>query len=206
MATGQNDNGELNIGEGDLSKQEVSEFIAAFEELERDFKDMAARLNPLLEKRLQELAGTQLQTMLSAQGETMKYLADPNPKLREAALKIAYRHWKITDKLAAVYETMAFADPDNQVRETAIRALGTCYARTKDRRIGHLLASVVRDRKAEASMRITAFVSLLRLHRNLDYKGKSPLVPVSLDEVDWDFVESYYKGHAERGEDEMETV
>lgn len=100
--------------------------------------------------------------------------------------------WKITDKLAPIYEGMALSDPSDEVRDTAVRALGTCYARTKDRRIGRVLAGLARDSGLPDTIRMTAFASLLRLHGLMDYTGNSPSVVQRVDEIDWDFVEAYY--------------
>ena len=86
---------------------------------------------------------------------------------------------------------MALSDANDSVRETAIRALGTCFRKTKDVRIGRLLAEIVRNEGFDESRRLTAFASLFRLHGNMDYAGPSPLVPRSLSEVDWDFVDRY---------------
>jgi hypothetical protein len=177
-----------------LSKEEIRELIRRFEDLGADFKDMLASLNPLTERRLRELAGPHLEVMRETPQETVKYLTDPDPKLREAALQLAYEHWSISDRLASVYENMALSDPSHDVRNTAISALGTCYSRTKNPRIGHLLAAIVLDDSLPDSLRLTGFASLLRLHRLLDYTGTSPLVAASLQEIDWAFVDRYYRG------------
>jgi len=178
-----------------LSKDEIEALIRDLELLRKDFLDISATLDPHLERNLQELAGTDLQTMLKAPEDTLMFLIHPNPKRRKAALTIAYRHWKITKLLASTYEDMAISDSDPGVRNAALRALGTCYHETKDGRIGHLLASIARDQRLPEESRLTAFTSLLRLHGNMEYgvtRGKSPLVPQSLHEIDWEFVDEYY--------------
>lgn len=182
----------------DGNKQQWGALVRAFGELERDFKAMQVGVEHDLEKRFMELAGPDLEVMKRGPEETVKYLDNPNPRLREVALHMAYHHWEIKDSLASVYERMASADPDADVRETAVGALGTCYARTKNLRIGRLLAVITRDASLADSIRLTAFTSLLRLHGNMEYGieygGKSPLVPVALEQVDWAFVDKYYTG------------
>jgi hypothetical protein len=168
--------------------------IRELESLAADFNEMAAAIEPLVQARLQRLAGPHLQTMLSSAAATVQFLTHVDPQVRQAALQLAYRHWNITNKLASQYERMAFSDSDTEVRDTAIRALGTCYARTKHARIGHLLAALVRDESVSEGIRLTAFTSLLRLHRNIEYSGNSPLVPQHLHEIDWRFVDDYYHG------------
>jgi hypothetical protein len=194
-----NNNTDSNSREQDLSNERIDELIHQFEQLGKDFKEIEAWVDPHIYRRLEKLAGPYLETMLKSQEETIKYLTEPNANVREAALQLAYRHWNITDMLAAVYESMALTDPDDRVRETAIRALGTCFSQTKDPRIGHLLAGFVRNDALADSMRVTAFTSLLRLHGNMAYGdegGKSPLVPTSLEDIDWIFVDRYL--HAEQ--------
>jgi hypothetical protein len=174
------------------SKEDIEEFKRESEELETELREMQARLEPFAERRLRDLAGRHLETMLSSKEETLKYLTHADPKLREAALQLAYRRWEMADMLATVYEKMALSDPSDDVRDTAIRALGTCYARTKDQRIGRLLAGLARNPSLSDAIRMTAFTSLLRLHGNMDYTGKSPLVAQSLEDIDWGFVDQYY--------------
>jgi len=186
-----------NANEQALSKEEIQDYVKRFDKLESEFREMQSQLEPSLNQALIELAGPHLETMLKSKAETVKYLSDPNPKLRAASLRVAYRHWEITDKLATVYENMALCDSDPKVRETALRAVGRCYARSKDQRIGCLLAQVVRNDDLSVDMRLTAFTSLLGLHGNMDYGaegGKSPLVPESLQDIDWALVEHYYHG------------
>lgn len=180
--------------ENDFSREELQCLARQLEELDMDFRDIGASIKPLLEQRLRELAGPHLESMLSSQEETLKYLSAANPDLRQAALRLAYRHWNITDMLATVYEEMALTDPDDEVRETAMGALGTCCRGTKDPRIGHLLAATVRNEGLAVGTRVTAYASLIRLHGHLDYTGKSPAVPLSLIDIDWPLVEQYYRG------------
>jgi hypothetical protein len=174
----------------DLETQRLRE---AFTELRKEYQEIGRSLEPYIERRLRALAGSRLDEMLASAEETVKDLTNPNPGIREVAVQLAYRHWGLTT-LASVYEQMARSDPSQEVKETAIRAVGTCYARTKNPRIGRLLAEIVRDPELILGIRLTAFVSLLRVHRNLDYTGKSPLVPVCLEDIDWEFVDAYYCG------------
>ena len=174
-----------------LSKKDLRHLIEQFEELERDFGEMETRLEPLIDRRLRELAGPELDAMLLSEEATLNYLNHANPNLRQASLQLAYSHWYITKKLAIEYERIAITDPDTDVRETAIRAIGTCHAGSSDRRIGQLLACVVRNDSLSEGMRLTAFCSLLRVIGIMDYRGNSPLVPRLLSEVDWDLVDEF---------------
>jgi hypothetical protein len=182
-----------------LSKAQIKEVSRHLGTLEADFRDMLSGLDPLIERRLQELAGPHLETMLKSDGETLKYLTDADPKLREAALQLASQRWHKGNAPSRIIEEMAIADPSDDVRDTAIRALGNSYARTKDQRIGHLLAAAVRNDGLPDRIRLTAFMSLLRLHCLMDYSGHSPLVPLFLDQIDWAFVDYYHRGASSPG-------
>jgi len=192
MTSGPSDSSEFD-STGDRHRAESDDaYIRRLEELERDFHDLDARLGRLLEPRLRILAGPHLDTMVRSQEETLKYITDVDPGIREAAVELSYQKWQNTDMFTPVYENLATSDPNYRVRSTAIRALGTCYRKTKDARIGHLLATIVRNNELTDDIRLTAFTSLLRLHGNFDYAGRSPLVPAFLDEIDWPFVDQYY--------------
>lgn len=177
----------------DLASDDKENLIRRLEELEKDFKEMAAAIDPILKNWLREYAGPVVDTMLRSPEDTMKYLSDANPRLRAAAVRLAYQHWEITDTLATVYENMSISDSSIDVREAAIGALGTTYARTADARIGQILAAIVHHDGLGESMRLTAFCSLLRVHGNMTYAGTSPLVPTSLEHIDWTLVDQYYR-------------
>jgi len=168
-----------------------AKLTAELEDAVRELQEIAVSLSPYLVEYLQKNAGEHLTDMLLGPEQTLKYLTDCNPRIREAAFQLAYQHWEIKERLAHSYEQTAMSDPDIAVRETAVRALGTCYTRTKDARIGRLLAQIIRDDALNEGMRVTAFVALRRLHGNFDYTGPSPIVPISLQEIDWSLVEKY---------------
>lgn len=176
-----------------LTKEEIRELIEQFEQLERDFKEIENWTEIHAYRRVRELAGPEFETMLKNMDETLKYLGDPRADLRQAALRLAYDHWNITDALAPQYEQMALADPDNDVREAAVRALGSCYSGTKDPRIGRLLASFVRKGELSDGIRMAAYLALIRLHGDLDFRGKSP-IPLSIGDIDWTLVDQYNAG------------
>jgi hypothetical protein len=173
--------------------EELERLIEQFNELEAEFRLMGRSLEPFVYERLQSLAGSHLDDMLRSEMDTLKYLNHNNPKLRQAAIQLAYKHWTIPQEDSAEYERLVLTDVDNEVRAAAIRALGTCFARTKNLRIGRLLASLARNDELVDEIRLAAFTSLLRVHRNMDYTGRSPLVPQTLADIDWEFVDEYYR-------------
>jgi hypothetical protein len=179
-----------------LSESESQHFIREFEQLEKEFQEMDTSIQPLMEKRWLELGGPHLKVMLHSPNETTTFLRNPEPQLRQLCIELCYSHWNLTQSLVSEYERIALDDPDSGVRSAAVRALGSCYRRTQDQRIGHLLATIAQDDTVVDDLRLTAFASLLRLHGNMEYTGSSPLVPQSLDEVDWAFVDQYRHGWA----------
>jgi hypothetical protein len=185
--------------EGELSEAEKQDISEKLHEIESDFKDMLADLDPICEKRLKELAGEHYEIMQTSYEGVVQYLNDPDPNLREAAVQMAVEVWSAGQSLSSTFEKMAISDPSAEVRDSAARALGNSYARTKDRRIGHLLASIIFDEQADDGLRLTAFMSLIRLNGIMDFgdaSPSSPLVPSSLAEIDWDFAKRYYEGDA----------
>jgi hypothetical protein len=189
--------------EDDLSKEEIEALIRRTEDLQKDFKELEGWADRHFERQLRELAGPILDRILKNREETLKYLTDPNPRLRQAAVRLAYSHWNITDTLVTEYERMALTETDQDVRDAAIAALGTCYAGTKDSRVGQLLAGMVRDTKLSDGIRVTAFAYLIRVHGDPDYDGPSPSIPLHLEDIDWDFVEQYLSGKRDDGREEL---
>jgi hypothetical protein len=197
VTTRKGPNDESFAPEDDLSEPERKQILDKLQELEGDFNDMRAQLDPLIESRLRRLAGTHFERMRHSREETLKCLSDADPNLRQAALGMACDYWGIRQVPSSTIEHMAVADPVDEVRESAIRALGNYYARTKDQQIGHLLANFVRNDDLVVPVRLTAFMSLLRLHGMLNYVddgGRGTSVPSSLEEIDWGFVDRYYHG------------
>lgn len=71
----------------DMSDGDRQRYIEDLEELQKEFNELEARVDRVLEPHLKELAGPYLETMLNSPEDTLKYLTDPNPSLRQAALQ-----------------------------------------------------------------------------------------------------------------------
>src|SRR5207249_93319 len=106
-----------------LSKEELERVSHRFKDLERDLIEIEAWTRAQQYHHLRELAGAELEDMLRSKEDTLKYISNPNPNLRQAAVRLAYDHWDVKHELAWMYEQMALTDTDNDVREIAIRAL-----------------------------------------------------------------------------------
>jgi hypothetical protein len=161
-------------------------------EFEKDFKDLLTRLDPIVLRGLQDLAGPHLDIMVSDPRKNMEYLTHADPRLREVALEIGADYWQPGDLRSGVLEGIAISDPVVAVRDSAIRALGSCYARTRDRRVGHFLAAITRNDQLSDGIRLTSFMSLIRIHGISSLEGQGSLVPLSLGEIDWSLVALYH--------------
>jgi hypothetical protein len=51
---------------------------------------MLSTLDPLVEKRLKNLAGEHFRSMRQSLSTTLHFLTDPEPKLRQAAIGVAF--------------------------------------------------------------------------------------------------------------------
>jgi hypothetical protein len=177
------------LTEADIPR--LQELLRNFEELGSDIEQTRLDLRPYLDRMLHELAGSHLETMLCGQKETIEYLDNPDPRLRRAALWLAHGHWQITTLLATKYENMAALDPACEVRAEAIVALGNCHALTRDTRIGHFLAGIVRDGNLPSELRLSAFHALVCVHGLTNYPNRSIGCAQSVEEVDWELVAEY---------------
>src|ERR1700733_1983106 len=144
-----------------LSDAEIQNFIRRFEELEREFTAFQAVNDKRILVWLRELVGNDLDLLLQSQERTLSLFRHPNPNFRRAAIHLAVHHWGLQAIVATECEECALSDTDMGVRETSVGALGACYSRTKHERIGHLLATMVRDERQPPQIRIRAYLSLL---------------------------------------------
>lgn len=192
----------------EMSSTEIDHLIERLEELQSDFHEMVEVADEWGDAKLRQLAGSEFETMLQSESNTVKYFDHPNADFRKASIAIASLHWQLNGSSIAIeYERLAKTDKNSDVRDEAVRALGTFFSRTKNLRIARFFAALVRDDTLEPERRFTAFASLLRVHGNLDYGaagGKSPLVPQTLNEIDWEFVDLYLEG-GEKGGGEKGT-
>jgi hypothetical protein len=85
---------------------------------------------------------------------------------------------------------MALSDPQPEVREDAVGALGDCYSRTRNPRIGRLLSSIILDKAQPDKTRTGAYISLVCLHGD-GYKYMPDDPYPSLDKLDWSLVRHY---------------
>lgn len=189
MTSSKNDKTAAN--DNQLSKEDAAMIIRELERLHEEFKEIESEAGVYIEREIRDLAGEHFDTMCRSEADTISYLDHADARIRCAALRLANGHWGITKRLDETYEKLATSDTDMNVRESAIIALGTSFARTQDDRIGDLLAKTVSDDGQPLSLRLSAFMSLQRLHGNL--MDAKRLMALELNDVDWDLVAEYLR-------------
>jgi hypothetical protein len=136
-----------------------------------------------------DLAGPLLQEMIESAVRAKEYLHCSEPRVRLAALHILRHYFEPTPDFARRCESLAFNDPNDDVRAVAITFLSACYRETWDTRVGSLVAKVVCDTEESVTVRRSAYSSLFILRgiptvADLVAEFRFP------EDVDWSFVNS----------------
>ena len=142
---------------------------------------------------LEIFVGPLLHSLLRSREATEEHLDDSDPKLRFAALVLMTHRWIPTEQFKNKCEEMAFKDSDTTVRSTAIGCLGSCYARTDNRRVEKLLANIVCNEMESYEVRRSAYVALFIVKSvNSEHMitGDSFINLRIPEGVDWMFVRS----------------
>lgn len=152
-----------------------------------------AKIQEFLDESLRDICGDKLDDFLASRESAERYLHDPSWRLRWTAIAALEHFWGCNHDLAAACERLAFEDPHQRVRHSALLTLVRCYSGTNDRRIGALLAQIVRDADLSLETRQAAYHGLFRV------KGVNPpnrpipgryRIP---KDIDWAFVDSFLK-------------
>lgn len=146
----------------------------------------------------ERLAGPLAERMLQTQDVAVQSLGHPDPKVRMVALRVVSFYWGVKpgDESVRVCEQMALGERDSEVRSAALTALGVCYERTDDVRIGRLLATIVNDDREAPISRLGAYQALFAV-RGLTQPlwpgalAQPPTLPRVPEDIDWSFVESF---------------
>jgi hypothetical protein len=100
-------------------------------------------------------------------------------------------HWGPDSKFIKSCEEIAYNDPDVQVSSMALAVLSGCFIRTDDRRVGELIARLVRDESKPKMLRSTAYSSLLTI-RGMPIDDFLAATDSTFPaKVDWAFVDSF---------------
>src|SRR5262245_7331624 len=141
-------------------KQDLLRFVA---ETRHECHEIVSGVTQSAQETWERLAGPHLAKMMNSPSATVRYLSNPDSKLREAALYIFEYHWGLDRSLEPVLERMALEDTDENVRGIALHNLVSLYKGTNDMRIGKLLANFVKDESLSTEFRITVYCALFRL-------------------------------------------
>jgi hypothetical protein len=178
----------------ELSVEQTGEIRRRLGTLERDLPNVERNMDSNAWKKIKILAGANLAWMMESEERTLDSLNDPNPNLRRAAIGLALNHWELTASVADRCEHIAETDADVDVRIAAVGALANFYHGTKNLRVAHLLASIVRDSTQHMNLRVVAYFSLVMLQGGGLSQHLPEKLTFGLESVDWSLVEKYYKG------------
>jgi hypothetical protein len=174
----------------DISPEDQGAFIMDSEDPVAKWKDWHIRL-------LRKDVGPRVDKMVQDRRDAERQLADPDWKVRCAALSILELHWDAAKDpdFAQKCEDIAFGDAEPEVRACALRVLGVCYENTNNLRVGKLLAQAVLDARQPSASRGGAYLGLFHLRGlRLEWPGNLTVPPTPHripDDVDWQFVRSF---------------
>ena len=142
------------------------------------------------------LAGEQANVMLASPENARMFLNHADWKMRLAAMNALSIVWKPSEDVPSLFERIAFSDPNEQVRGTAIHNLAWALRGTNDPRTGMLLRGVVYNAEPNNRMREAAYLGLFIL-RGLPFTAWPIPGKFNFPEaVDWSFVDSFLPEHS----------
>ncbi len=170
---------------------ELSDVVAEARQELRASIEAIARGKRAAQETWEMLAGPFGRDMLNSPEAAASLLANPDAKVRMAALLVIREHWKPMH-FQRICQKLADSDGDEQVRNLAVISFGRFYKETNDPDVGTTLARMVLDESRTAKMRTYAYTGLFQL------RG----VPVDSwpaaqdhftfpEDVDWVFVNSF---------------
>ncbi len=142
--------------------QECVELIGSFRQVQTE----------AWRKLLGPLAGP----LFASEEETRRHLSHEDARIRFVALSMMVDHWKARAPHPFVErcEQMALSDPDAKIRGAALTYLGVCYHSTNDRRLGRVLATIVRSEDESTETRWAAYRSLVAISVPRSVPGQRP--------------------------------
>ena len=174
----------------DISQDEsLEELVARAKRSERETQAVLQRFHASQRDAWEKLVGPAVvDQMLQSRTAAEGFLADKDSKRRLVSLSVLIHHWKPDRNLAVVAEKLAFDDPDPEVREVALLAVGAYYATTADKRISALLAEATSDTTRPERLRKAAYLALFQVS-NLPIQSWPDATSCRFPEdVDWEFV------------------
>jgi hypothetical protein len=171
-----------------LTTEEIQVYLQRLDELQQAFSDIEDSCLATLDQWIQKAAGPYLPVMMRSSETTLAFLFHSDSQVRQAALHLAAYHWNTVPRIAPECEHLARTDSDETVRAAAIGVLGSCYARSKNGPITEFLAKTTLDNHQSDSVRIRAYISLIRVHGYSSHHGKPLAAIQSPVDFDWEFI------------------
>jgi hypothetical protein len=158
------------------------------------------------------LAGDKFDRMMEAPETTIRYLKDPNPEIRMAAISILSDIFNLNNQMESEWERIAYEDGDSEVRQEARMCL---IVGRYDWRAMHLLAEMVLDssipdyRRLEYYRMMKSKEDIIMLKskvdkiikikegklilKNEEYRHLTDHATEVPESIDWDFVKKYFE-------------
>jgi hypothetical protein len=164
--------------------------------LSRQVAEEASRMmEEAREARLEEaraLAGSSWGDMATSHSGRMEQLKHPTPEIRQAALRLISELGPRTAEFLIQCERLAFTDPAPAVRVDALLCLAGLQRDTHDRRLGSLLAQLVRDVSQARDIRKAAYLTLLTIFSRLEsYRPIAENDTQFPEGIEWSFVDTF---------------
>lgn len=173
----------------DISQDEsLEELVARAKRSERETQAVLQGFHASQQDAWEKLVGPAVDEMMQSRATAEGFLTDRDSKRRLVALSVLIHHWKPDANLAVIAENLAVNDPDDEVREVALVAVGACYASTADKRISALLAEATSDTTRPERLRKAAYLALFQVS-NLPIQSWPDATSCRFPgDVDWEFV------------------
>lgn len=149
---------------------------------------------------VRELAGERFDQLWTSRDAAFRFTADPDSKIRCAALIVAHDKWKCGDdpRFQQVCRDIARSDV-GEPRKIAVSLLGQMFSNTKTRDVQRLMLPIIRDDGAEAHVRNNAYRALRQIEyghdladvvamsREAEFLAKGSEPPLA--SIDWELVD-----------------
>lgn len=169
----------------------IREFAAA--PIARLNLDAKSKLLASTKKWWEEAAGEELRNIQANPESALWFVLNhESATIRRVAISVLHVNFPPTRSIADACESVIQADKDNDVRCGAITLLSQVYAKSNERRIGRLLAEIVRSDAENIEVRQFAYRGLFRIRGVpvLCHPRESEMAAFP-EKVNWAFVDSF---------------
>lgn len=181
----------------ELSEEERESMRESLANIRQEVEKSREENRPKYLAQLRKQGGDFVDVLIQSAEETLKAIHSTDPVHRRISLHLALYYWEFHEEIVGDCESLAFTDPDEQVRRVAIKGLGLLYKSTEDARIGKLLAGIIKSSELPEQLRLIAYGSLV--HLDGKWKHNVRLLSLTLDTFDWDLIKKYATDSHEEG-------